>query len=1053
MESTYEKLGNILPGYIDRVKNKTNTEDKIVHEFTYLIQKVFDVGPEELDFQVSTTSKVLQLRGRMDAVFSNIILEFKKDLNDKQALNTALIELKKYFQSLYEKNSKTKHVGIATDGLYFKVYRPIIENNIVLNLELINEINLDLSSTETVFNWFDSYFFTSTNLVPTSEHMKQMFGLNSGTYAIVKNELLELYNKVEDYQRVKTKFNNWAKLLEIVHGDKPSDINLFIAHTYLSTFAKLLIYLKLSGQKKFDVDIPSILYGSVFDNMGVKNYVEDDFFTWITYPAIRESSNRIFEKIMQDLRIYDLNEINEDILKELYQEMIKPEIRKQLGEFYTPDWLADTVIGELLSDNPKKSILDPSCGSGTFLFKSILFKIKKLRNLDMNDSEILKHILENVSGFDIHPLAALIAKTNFILALKDLLHSRNGPMSIPIFLSDSIKIPENKYVLEHDAKVFVLSTDIENFNFLFPEIIVNDVKLMNDIIEKMKQHGHDLDEIVNFSKQQKNPDNFLEPVKNLTDGFQRYLKQNIEDQKIIEILTKNIQTLFNLILKDSDSIWPYILRNMYQPIIISNKKVDLIIGNPPWITLKSMHNEKYQNFLKQESKKYGLLDSKKVHNMPHLELSTLFFCKCVDMYLKDDGKIGFVMPKSVLLASHHENFREYSKPQVKLEKIYDLENTSPLFNTISCVLIAQKNSQNIYPVKCLEISGKLSKFNEQLIGANKALKITKTEYSPVKKLENFSYYHGQFFDGAAIYPRCFYHVEIKSGNDSNFNLGLDLKNPLICSEFSSNAKKPWDITLEGNVDNQFLFDSLLGTDILPFGIKRRRLVVLPIIIKNNVIKILKNKSDAELVDSNSSNYFNDVEKMWIKNRTVKSKKFTVYEWLNYRNKLTDQNFNSKYRVHFTASATYITSVVINTQEQYYFKINENKIKSNGFFSDVTTYYFDTNSESEAHYLCSVLNSPILNKLIKPYQTKGTFGPRDIHKRPLMFNIPKFNLKNEEHLKLSSLSKICHKKIETHVNKIKLKSTGKIRSLIREHLKDELIDIDKTVKELLKDDLE
>ena len=40
MSSVFEKLEDVLPGYIDRIKNRTNTEDKIVHEFTYLIEKV-----------------------------------------------------------------------------------------------------------------------------------------------------------------------------------------------------------------------------------------------------------------------------------------------------------------------------------------------------------------------------------------------------------------------------------------------------------------------------------------------------------------------------------------------------------------------------------------------------------------------------------------------------------------------------------------------------------------------------------------------------------------------------------------------------------------------------------------------------------------------------------------------------------------------------------------------------------------------------------------------------------------------------------------------------
>jgi len=70
----------------------------------------------------------------MDAVFSNIILEFKKDLKDVRALATAKEELEKYFQSLYEensnfyifskssfKNAKNERIGIKPN--YFEINR------------------------------------------------------------------------------------------------------------------------------------------------------------------------------------------------------------------------------------------------------------------------------------------------------------------------------------------------------------------------------------------------------------------------------------------------------------------------------------------------------------------------------------------------------------------------------------------------------------------------------------------------------------------------------------------------------------------------------------------------------------------------------------------------------------------------------------------------------------------------------------------------------------------------------------------------------------------
>src|ERR1035438_10415504 len=60
-----------------------------------------------------------------------------------------------------------------------------------------------------------------------------------------------------------------------------------------------------------------------------------------------------------------------DLLKDLYHGLIPEAVRHALGEYYTPDWLAEHTI-ELsgFDGDPRKSLLDPSCGSGTFLLRS-----------------------------------------------------------------------------------------------------------------------------------------------------------------------------------------------------------------------------------------------------------------------------------------------------------------------------------------------------------------------------------------------------------------------------------------------------------------------------------------------------------------------------------------------------------------------------------------------------------------------------------------------------------------------------------------------------------
>ncbi|MDE2588764.1 MAG: hypothetical protein KGL95_03765, partial [Patescibacteria group bacterium] len=147
--------------------------------FSSFIQKVFGIQPRELDFEVSVDSKVLELKGRIDAVFGNMLIEFKRDLS--RGLDDAKEELKKYFQAYNEKFPNSKYIGIANDGIQFKVFQPIKKNEIVTDLEEIGSINLETSTPENIFNWFDGYFFTSSKIIPTSEHLKHSFGINSPT--------------------------------------------------------------------------------------------------------------------------------------------------------------------------------------------------------------------------------------------------------------------------------------------------------------------------------------------------------------------------------------------------------------------------------------------------------------------------------------------------------------------------------------------------------------------------------------------------------------------------------------------------------------------------------------------------------------------------------------------------------------------------------------------------------------------------------------------------------------------------------------------------------
>lgn len=154
----FERLRQELPAYLihaHRAKSQTTKE----FVFASFIQKTFGITPEDFSekMEVAVVSKVLLVRGRIDAVFGSLLFEFKVDL--ERELDDAKAEFAKYFQALKEKHPNVSYVGIATDDVKFKVFKAIFDKKgNVLEVKEIDSIDLERekSQPEKIYLWFDS---------------------------------------------------------------------------------------------------------------------------------------------------------------------------------------------------------------------------------------------------------------------------------------------------------------------------------------------------------------------------------------------------------------------------------------------------------------------------------------------------------------------------------------------------------------------------------------------------------------------------------------------------------------------------------------------------------------------------------------------------------------------------------------------------------------------------------------------------------------------------------------------------------------------------------
>jgi len=516
-----------------------------------------------------------------------------------------------------------------------------------------------------------------------------------------------------------------------------------------------------------------------------------------------------------------------------------------------------------------------------------------------------------------------------------------------------------------------------------------------------------------------------------------------------------------LIEERRDTIWAFILKNLYKPLFLKGK-FDVVLGNPPWLSYRYVEKGEYQKFLKRQIVEEYRLLSGKAELITHMELATLFFLRAADLYLKEGGTIGFVLPRSVFSSDQHYNFRRsYFSLSLGFEEVWDLEEVEPLFNVPACVFFGKKGIETGRSIKCHTFSGKLKRKNSSLAEAEQALTIipeelfvtqvgersflSTTKRKPTVGLRSF--YQPYFKEGATIVPRSLWFVEIKS----HPTFGFDPASPYVqtAQRAQKEAKTAYKgLRLEGNMEKDFLYATLLSTDVVPFGHLDFRLVVLPLLPSGKHFKILSASEARSQGFLNLASWLEKAQSEWEERRAEKAERMDVYERLDRYRGITGQNRLAKYKVLYPASATYLCSCVVE-DKPIIFELEGQSIETQAFVAESKVYYFDTDKKEEAYYLAAVLNSPIVDELLKPMQSRGLWGPRDIHKKVLEIAIPQYNPSDDNHQALSKLGEECAQKVEQlPPQHAKSRSIGHTRRLIKAGLKEELTQIDEIVKRIL-----
>ncbi len=506
----------------------------------------------------------------------------------------------------------------------------------------------------------------------TPERLTESFGANS---ALGRDGIGKIYAVISQTQNPKalTFFSQWRILFGEVCGydvygknenirklavhygipDAAPAALLFAIHTYYAVFIKLLAAeiatsfspignsilkkcIAAPTPAKLKEELGRLEQGGIWAQLGITNFLEGDLFSWYL-PAWDDDLASVVRAMVTELDGYDPTTLSvdpaesRDLLKKLYHHLFPRSVRHDLGEYYTPDWLAEQTLDELGYDgDPDKRLLDPSCGSGTFLVMAInrarAWFAEHQHECGYDESALVGKILRNVIGFDLNPLAVMAARTNFLIAIRGLLKTA-GAVELPIYLCDAVLTPSkygDLFTGNELNKVRKLRTSVGDFDI--PTEVTGDREIIGKYAEVLES----------CVRERYTGSEFLA----------RCASEGLPTQEA-SLHRTLYEQLRDLDAENKNGIWARIIKNAFAPLFIG--RVDFVAGNPPWINWESLPGD-YRDAMKPLWKDYGLFSLGGAAGRlggGKKDLSMLFVYVCADNYLRDGGRLGFVITQTV----------------------------------------------------------------------------------------------------------------------------------------------------------------------------------------------------------------------------------------------------------------------------------------------------------------------------------------------------------------------------------------------------------------------
>jgi type II restriction/modification system DNA methylase subunit YeeA len=516
-------------------------------------------------------------------------------------------------------------------------------------------------------------------------------------------------------------------------------------------------------------------------------------------------------------------------------------------------------------------------------------------------------------------------------------------------------------------------------------------------------------------------------IRCIPSDFEQRLKLYKLDPNDIKILLELYNKLLDLEMQGKDSVWISVLRNAFAPML--KGKFDFVVGNPPWVNWENLP-EQYREISKGLWEKYGLAMVKGKTGLGKVkkDLAMLFLVRSFDRYLKEGGKLGFLITFTVFKTQAGAGFRSFLARNTKIHVIHDLVTLMPFegaTNTTGaivvekvcdlekinseCEAISEVRKANMSGIKHVVWIGKRIDPDaplEEVIKTTRRYEIVMVPLMPNDPASPWMQVTPNIVNAVRKVISGGQHYKAYEGVNTALNqvyfikvIGRTSDGMLIVTNPPESGEKKRVKQVEAKVEPDLVYPLIRGEDVKKWYVEfKDRYIILPLDSEGNSLSPTTMRSKYPNAYSYFYQFFNDLI-----SRGGEPYKSKLKPYKNLPLEKAEKLAPPFYWV-FNASPSLAPYKVVWKEITGSFACAVVKpIDEKPVVPDHKLMLVEAESPDEAYYIAGVLNSVIVRSIIESYTC---VTERETHILDVI-KVPKFNPNNNLHKKIAELSRRAH----------------------------------------------